>query len=68
MKLKKLLMKVIGKLNQKGESMVKKVYGIGVGVGDKELLTLKAKNILEKVNVVFVPISKEGKKSWILSH
>jgi len=66
MKLKKLLMKVIGKLNQKGESMVKKVYGIGVGVGDKELLTLKAKNILEKVNVVFVPISKEGKKSIAL--
>jgi len=43
--------------------MVKKVYGIGVGVGDKKLLTLKALEVLKKVDKIFVPISKEGKKS-----
>ncbi|XRP96233.1 precorrin-2 C(20)-methyltransferase [Methanocaldococcus sp. 16A] len=43
--------------------MVKKVYGIGVGVGDKKLLTLRALEILKKVDKIFVPISKEGKKS-----
>ncbi|CAB3289956.1 putative cobalt-precorrin-2 C(20)-methyltransferase [Methanocaldococcus lauensis] len=43
--------------------MVEKVYGVGVGVGDEKLLTLKALEVLKKVNKVFVPISKEGKKS-----
>lgn len=43
--------------------MVKKVYGVGVGVGDKKLLTLKALEILKKVDKIFIPISKEGKKS-----
>ena len=43
--------------------MVKKVYGVGVGVGDKKLLTLKALEVLKKVDKIFVPISKEGKKS-----
>ena len=28
--------------------MVKKVYGVGVGVGDKKLLTLKALEVLKK--------------------
>ncbi len=39
------------------------VYGIGVGPGDKELITLKSLNILKKVDKIFVPISKEGKPS-----
>ncbi|MCQ6254175.1 precorrin-2 C(20)-methyltransferase [Methanocaldococcus sp.] len=43
--------------------MVEKVYGVGVGVGDKKLLTLKALEVLKKVNKVFIPISKQGKKS-----
>ncbi|CAB3287524.1 putative cobalt-precorrin-2 C(20)-methyltransferase [Methanocaldococcus lauensis] len=43
--------------------MVEKVYGVGVGVGDEKLLTLKALEVLKKVNKVFVPISKKGKKS-----
>jgi precorrin-2/cobalt-factor-2 C20-methyltransferase len=46
-----------------GAKMVKKVYGVGVGVGDKKLLTLKALEVLKKVDKIFVPISKEGKKS-----
>lgn len=42
--------------------MVKKVYGIGVGIGG-ESLTLKALKVLNKVDKIFIPISKEGKSS-----
>ena len=38
-------------------------YGIGVGPGDSELITLKAKNMLEKVRCVFTPVAGKGKKS-----
>jgi len=44
--------------------LVNKVYGIGVGPGDYKLLTLKAVEILKKVDTIFVPISKEGKESY----
>ncbi|ADG12787.1 precorrin-2 C20-methyltransferase [Methanocaldococcus infernus ME] len=42
--------------------MVKKVYGVGIGIGG-ESLTLKALNILKKVDKIFIPISKRGKSS-----
>ena len=32
-----------------------KLYGIGVGPGDPELLTLKAYKILQKADVIFCP-------------
>lgn len=32
-----------------------KLYGIGIGPGDPKLLTLRAKEALEKVEVIFVP-------------
>jgi len=38
-------------------------YGIGVGPGDPELITLKAKYVLEKMRYVFIPISGKEKKS-----
>jgi precorrin-2/cobalt-factor-2 C20-methyltransferase len=41
-----------------------KIYGLGVGPGDPELITLKALNILKAVPVVFVPISSKGKESY----
>jgi precorrin-2/cobalt-factor-2 C20-methyltransferase len=44
-----------------------KLYGIGVGPGDPELLTFKAKRILEKVEVLLVPKSKMEKRSLALS-
>lgn len=44
-----------------------KFYGVGVGPGDPELITVKALNILKNVPVVFVPVSKEGKESYALS-
>jgi len=43
--------------------LVKKVYGVGVGVGDENLITLKALEVLKKVDKIFIPISKKGKRS-----
>lgn len=43
--------------------MVDKIYGIGVGPGDTDLLTLKAVNVIQNADTIFVPISKEGKAS-----
>ncbi len=37
-----------------------KLYGIGVGPGDPELMTLKALKILERVEILFVPKSGAG--------
>ncbi len=40
-----------------------KVYGIGVGPGDPKLLTLKAQEILNEVDTIFVPKAGEDEKS-----
>lgn len=42
-------------------------YGIGVGPGDPDLLTLKAYKILEKVDLVCIPKSKMEKESIALN-
>jgi precorrin-2/cobalt-factor-2 C20-methyltransferase len=44
-----------------------KFYGIGVGPGDPELLTLKARRILEEIEVLFIPKSRQEKRSLALS-
>ncbi len=44
-----------------------KLFGIGVGPGDTELLTIKADKILKKVDVVCSPRSAELKPSLALS-
>ncbi len=44
-----------------------KLFGIGVGPGDTELLTLKAVKILESVPVIFSPKSSKEKESIALS-
>ncbi len=44
-----------------------KLYGIGVGPGDTELLTIKAAKILRNVDVVCSPRSAESKPSLALS-
>lgn len=46
-----------------GDVMVEKVYGVGVGPGDRDLLTLKAVKVLKKVDKIFIPVSKEGRSS-----
>lgn len=43
------------------------LYGVGIGPGDPELVTIKAKRILETVDVVAVPESGKGKGSLSLS-
>lgn len=40
-----------------------RLYCIGVGPGDPELLTLKAYRLLKECNVIFCPTSKKGKES-----
>lgn len=44
-----------------------KLYGIGVGPGDPELLTLKAVRVLKEVDVLAIPKSKEESDSIALS-
>lgn len=43
-----------------------KLFGIGVGPGDPELLTLKAKRLIEECDIVAVPVKKEGEESVAL--
>ena len=43
--------------------MMNKFYGIGVGVGDKENITLKAVKRLEEVDVIILPEAKSGEGS-----
>lgn len=42
------------------------LYGIGVGPGDSELLTIKAVRIIEKCQVIVAPSAKEGGESIAL--
>ena len=43
--------------------MAGKLYGIGVGPGDPGLLTLKAKEILDKCGIIAYPVRKAGEGS-----
>ncbi len=44
-----------------------RLYGVGVGPGDPELLTLKAYNVLSRVAVIFVPLKDRQSKSYARS-
>ena len=44
-----------------------KLYCVGCGPGDPELITVKAKKLLESADVIFAPTSREGKESIALS-
>lgn len=44
-----------------------KLYGIGVGPGDPELLTLKAKRLIEECDYVAFPVKKIGEESVALN-
>ena len=48
------------------ENSAGKLYGIGVGPGDPELLTLKAYRILQEVDIITAPCSKKGSSSLAL--
>lgn len=47
--------------------MAGKLYGLGVGPGDPELITLKALRVLQQVPVVAVPVSRHGEDSLALA-
>lgn len=36
-------------------------YGLGVGPGDRELVTIKAVNVLKNIDVLIIPTTKNGK-------
>lgn len=44
-----------------------KFYGIGVGPGDPELLTIKARRVLQEVNLVCIPKSAADRESLALA-
>ncbi|MCD7781507.1 MAG: precorrin-2 C(20)-methyltransferase [Methanosphaera sp.] len=44
-----------------------KLYGIGVGPGDPELVTLKAARLIKETDIIFTPQSRNGKPSVALS-
>jgi len=43
-----------------------KLYGIGIGPGDPDLMTLKAVNVLNAVDHIVAPVKKEGEDSTAL--
>lgn len=43
------------------------LYGIGVGPGDPELLTLKAARLIDRTSMLAVPVSRPGGDSYALS-
>jgi precorrin-2/cobalt-factor-2 C20-methyltransferase len=43
------------------------LYGVGVGPGDPELLTLRAYNLLSRIPVIFVPLKDEKSSSYARS-
>ena len=40
-----------------------KLYGVGVGPGDPELVTIKAARIIKETDIIFAPKSRNGKRS-----
>ena len=44
-----------------------KLYGLGVGPGDPELVTLKAARIIKETDIIFAPQSRNGKPSVALN-
>ena len=43
-----------------------KLYGLGVGPGDPELVTIKAARIIKETDIIFAPQSKKGRPSVAL--
>lgn len=47
--------------------MAGKLYGVGVGPGEAELMTIKAKRILDQVPIIAVPVKSIGEESTALN-
>ena len=48
---------------QNGKKGAGRLYGVGVGPGDPELLTLRAYHVLSRASVIFVPAKTEQSES-----
>jgi precorrin-2 C20-methyltransferase len=46
--------------------MAGKLYGVSVGPGDPELMTIKAKRLIEEADAIVFPVRKSGEKSTAL--
>ena len=44
-----------------------RLYGVGIGPGDPKLLTIKAKEILDTVDTIFVPKASDDGRSYARS-
>lgn len=55
-----------GSVPKRGDALQGTLYGVGVGPGDPELLTLKAARILGEVPVVAVPVARANGDSYAL--
>jgi len=52
---------------QHGKKSIGRLYGVGVGPGDPELLTLRAYHLLSRIPVIFVPLKDEKSMSYARS-
>ena len=52
---------------QHGNKSIGRLYGVGVGPGDPELLTLRAYHLLSRIPVIFVPLKDEKSRSYARS-
>jgi precorrin-2/cobalt-factor-2 C20-methyltransferase len=50
-----------------GKKKMGRLYGVGVGPGDPELLTLRAYHLLSRIPVIFVPLKDEKSSSYARS-
>jgi precorrin-2/cobalt-factor-2 C20-methyltransferase len=50
-----------------GKKKIGRLYGVGVGPGDPELLTLRAYHLLSRIPVIFVPLKDETSSSYARS-
>ena len=57
-------MDLLRKIDRRKVNLWENLYGIGVGPGDPELLTLKAYKILNQADVIFCPEKKKGAGSF----
>lgn len=59
---------LIQKKKEKNHIILRNIYGVALGPGDPELLTLKALRILKEADLIFYPgsINKGIKKSFVL--
>ena len=53
--------------NPAGEIECMKLFCVGCGPGDPELLTVKAVNIIKAAEIIFAPTARDGRPSIALS-